>query len=264
MRSSRGVRMVNFVDQDDTQADTSKRSTAWAGAFAILYDPFVWVGERAGLRAQRKELLSRARGYTLEIGSGTGLNLPHYPDDLDELILIEPGAAMRSRLGNRLRRSGRRARVADASAERLPFADNSVDTVVSTFVLCTVEAPDLALREVARVLRPDGQLLFIEHVRSESPTLAYCQERLATPWCRFAQGCRCNRATAELIAACGFNLESLSRATWHGMPPIVRPLIAGRATTRRPPRHEPGAGVPEIGSRGAYRTLPANCGFFDV
>ena len=94
---------------------------------------------------------------------------------------------MRSRLEKRLSRSGRRARLVDAPAERLPFADGSVDTVVSTFVLCTVDAPDLALREIARVLRPDGQLLFIEHVRSESPTLAHWQDRLAGPWRRFAQ-----------------------------------------------------------------------------
>jgi SAM-dependent methyltransferase len=165
----------------------------------------------------------------VEIGSGTGLNLPHYPDDLDELVLTEPDAAMRSRLRKGIRRSGRRARVVDAPAHRLPFADGSVDTVVSTFVLCTAEAPDLALREIVRVLRPDGQLLFIEHVRSESPRLARWQDRLARPWCRFARGCRCNRATAELIATFGFELDHRRDASWRGMPPIVRPLIVGRA-----------------------------------
>ena len=212
-----------------TQVAPPGGSLAWARAFAVLYDPFLWVGERAGLRGQRKELLSRARGRTVEIGGGTGLNLPYYPGDLDELVVAEPDAAMRSRLDRRLSRSGRQARLVDAPAERLPFADGSVDTVVSTFVLCTVEAPDLALREIARVLRPDGQLLFIEHVRSESPTLAYWQDRLAGPWRRFAQGCRCNRATAELIVTCGLELEHLSEASWQAMPPIVRPLIAGRA-----------------------------------
>jgi SAM-dependent methyltransferase len=204
-------------------------SLAWARAFAALYDPFTWAGERAGMDGHRRELLSRARGCTVEIGGGTGLNLPHYPGDLDELVLAEPDAAMRSRLGKRLGRSGLRARVVDAPAERLPFADGSVDTVVSTLVLCAVDAPDLALREIARVLRHDGQLLFIEHVRSDSPALAGWQDRLARPWRRFACGCRCNRATTELIRACGLELEAVSEASWRAMPPIVRPLVVGRA-----------------------------------
>jgi SAM-dependent methyltransferase len=233
MRHSRGARTVAVMQNGVPQIAPSGGLTAWARAFAVLYDPFVWIGERAGLRAHRKELLSRARGCTVEIGGGTGLNLPYYPDDLDELVLIEPDAAMRSRLEKRLGHSDRRVRLVDGSAERLPFADGSVDTVISTLVLCTVEAPDLALHEIARVLRPDGQLLFIEHVRSDSPTLAYWQDRLAGAWRRFAVGCRCNRATAELIVACGLELEHVSKASWRTMPPIVRPLIAGRARTAR-------------------------------
>jgi ubiquinone/menaquinone biosynthesis C-methylase UbiE len=177
----------------------------------------------------RQELLAQARGRTLEIGSGTGLNLTHYPDELEELILAEPEAAMRTRLERRLRGSGRRASLIDAGAERLPLPDASIDTVVSTLVLCTVDAPDLALAEIARVLRPDGQLLFIEHVRSDSPTLAYWQDRLAKPWRHFAVGCRCNRATAELMTACGLHLD-VREASWNAVPPIVRPLILGRAT----------------------------------
>jgi SAM-dependent methyltransferase len=216
--------------KDDIQLTRPSSSGAWARASAALYDPFLWVGERTGVRTIREDLLGLARGRTLEIGGGTGLNLRHYPDGVDELIVVEPDAAMRSRLETKLRRSGRRARLVDAPAERLPFDDGTVDTVVSTFVLCTVDAPDLALREIARVLRPDGQLLFIEHVRSDSPTLASWQDRLAKPWSRFARGCRCNRATTELIvAAGGLELEQLDHACWHGMPPIVRPLITGRA-----------------------------------
>ena len=234
MRSNPGVRMVAVVENDVIHAKRSQGSGAWGRTFARLYDPFLWVGERAGLRGHRRELLSRARGCTLEIGSGTGLNLAHYPEDLDELVLIEPDPAMRSHLEKRLSRRGRRARLVDAPAERLPFADASFDTVVSTFVLCTVDAPHVALREIARVLRPDGQLLFLEHVRSESPTPARWQDRLAAPWRRFAQGCRCNRATAQLISACGLRLEYVREASWPAMPPIVRPLIAGRAQKTEP------------------------------
>ena len=207
-------------------------SFAWSRVFAAIYEPTLWAGERAGMSGHRAKLLSGARGYTVEIGGGTGMNLPHYPEDLHELVVTEPDASMRARLDKRLRRSGRQARVIDAPAERLPFADGSVDTVVSTLVLCTVDAPDLALREIARVLREDGQLLFIEHVRSDSPALAGWQDRLAGPWSRFACGCHCNRATAQLIGACGLELEAVSEVPWQAMPPIVRPLVIGRARKR--------------------------------
>jgi ubiquinone/menaquinone biosynthesis C-methylase UbiE len=200
----------------------------WARVFAAVYDPLLAVSERAGMRRRRQQLLQGARGRTVEIGSGTGLNLPHYPADLEELHLAEPEEAMRERLELRLERIGRSARVLDATAERLPFEDASVDTVVSTLVLCTVDAPDLALKEITRVLRPTGQLLFIEHVRSDSLTVAHWQDRLEAPWRHLAGGCRCNRATAEVMTGCGFELE-LTDATWRAMPPIVRPLIVGRA-----------------------------------
>jgi ubiquinone/menaquinone biosynthesis C-methylase UbiE len=221
--------MIAVVKNDITHATPSEGSTVWARAVAVVYDPFLWFGERAGVSALRKELLGKARGYTVEIGGGTGLNLPHYPDDLHELVLVEPDLSMRCRLEKRLRDSGRRARLVDAPAERLPFGDRSVDTVVSTFVLCTVDTPELALQEIVRVLRPDGQLLFLEHVRSDSPRLASWQDRLAEPWRRFARGCRCNRATAELIVTGGLTLDDLREGSWTAMPPIVRPLLAGRA-----------------------------------
>lgn len=216
----------------DVKAPPPSSPGLWTRAFAGLYDPVLWMSERVGMRARRQELLRHARGRTVELGSGTGLNLPHYPGDLDELSLTEPVEAMRVRLERNVRRSGRSARVLDAPAERLPFEDGSVDTVVSTLVLCTVDAPDLALREIARVLRSDGQLLFIEHVRSESPRLAAWQDRLAGPWQRFAEGCRCNRATVELIEACGLEVDRLGEGSWRGMPAIVKPLVAGRARLR--------------------------------
>jgi SAM-dependent methyltransferase len=242
--------------EDDVTEGTPAGDSTWARAFALLYDPFIWVGERAGLRAHRRALLSQARGCTLEIGSGTGLNLPHYPDDLNDLVLAEPDAAMLSRLEKRLRRSARSARLVDAQGERLPFPTGSVDTVVSTLVLCTVDAPDIVLREIVRVLRPGGQLLFLEHVRSESPTLARWQDRLAGPWRRFARGCRCNRATAELIVTCGLELEQTCETSWHAMPSIVRPLIVGRATVASSPRHESERAVAGAGSHVATQSEP--------
>jgi SAM-dependent methyltransferase len=230
MRDERRRRTVAVVQSGTLQAAATGGSDLWARAFAVLYDPFLWMGERAGVGALRRDLLGRARGRTVELGGGTGLNLRHYPDGLDELVLTEPEAAMRARLARRVDRGRIRARVLDASAERLPFADEAVDTVVSTFVLCTVESPDLALREIERVLRPGGRLLFLEHVRSESPRLAYWQDRLAGPWHRFAEGCHCNRATVELIRARGLKLGDVQETSWRAMPPIIRPLITGVAT----------------------------------
>lgn len=196
---------------------------------ALVYDPFVWAGELVGMRRRRRALVSAARGSVVEIGAGTGLNVAHYPDGVDDLLLAEPEPAMRRRLARRLQRHARQARIIDAPAERLPLADESVDTVVSTLVLCTVEDPEAALREIARVLRPGGQLLFLEHVRADSRVLAAWQDYLFRPWRGFAGGCCCNRPTGELMRACGFAVTAES-AVWRGMPRIVHPLLVGAAT----------------------------------
>ena len=200
----------------------------WTRIFAAVYEPSLVIGELAGMRRRRQALLAAAHGRVVELGAGTGLNLRHYPDQVEELILVEPDPAMRRRLERRVRRSGRAAEIVDAGAERLPLADHSVDTIVSTLVLCTVDDPVRSLREIARVLRPGGELLFLEHVRAESPRLARWQDRLSGPWRRFACGCRCNRATAELMGASGFDLDATD-AAWRAMPPIIRPLTIGRA-----------------------------------
>jgi ubiquinone/menaquinone biosynthesis C-methylase UbiE len=204
--------------------------------FAAIYEPSLLVGELAGMRRRRRALLSAATGRTLEIGGGTGLNLGHYGEAVSELIVAEPSPPMRRRLERRAElateaaeQTARKVRVIDAPAERLPFDDASLDTVVSTLVLCTVDDPAAALSEIVRVLRPDGRLLFIEHVRAESRALAWWQDRLAGPWRRFAEGCRCNRPTASLMAASGLAVDA-SAAKWRTMPHIVRPLITGYAT----------------------------------
>jgi SAM-dependent methyltransferase len=140
----------------------------WPRFVAATYDPFLALGERRGMHERRQRLLGRARGRVLEIGAGTGLNLAHYPDELEELVLSEPIDPMARRLELRLHRSGVRGSVLRAGADALPLATDSVDTVVSTLVLCTVPDPEVALDGIRRVLRPDGRLLFCEHVRSDS------------------------------------------------------------------------------------------------
>jgi len=204
-------------------------SAPWARLGARLYDPFLALSERRGMAERRGALLASARGRVLEIGAGTGLNLAHYPADLDELVLSEPEPPMRARLERRVARSGRAASVLSAPAEALPFADGTFDTVVSTLVLCTVADAPTALRELRRVLTPGGRLLFIEHVRGGAPRLARRQDRLAGPWRAFAQGCRCNQPTLELLERQGLDVVELARASWRGMPSVVRPLVVGHA-----------------------------------
>jgi len=220
----------------DTAALNTLRPTAapnrprgiWLRFGAAIYDPFVALGERRGMHERRRRLLGRARGRVLEIGAGTGLNLAHYPDELEELVLSEPIEPMARRLESRLDRSDVRGRVLRAGAEALPVATDSIDTVVSTLVLCTVPDPEAALEEIRRVLRPGGRLLFCEHVRSDSNLLARWQERLAGPWKAFASGCRCNQETLGLIER-ALRITRLGREEWRGMPGLVRPLIVGEA-----------------------------------
>lgn len=201
----------------------------WLRIMAVLYDPFLWIGEIAGMRRRRRKLVAQAYGSVVEIGAGTGLNVAHYPDGLDELVLTEPEPGMRRKLVRRLDRHGRAAAISGAHAERLPFASASIDTVVATLVLCTVDDPERALREIARVLRPGGQFLFIEHIRASWRPLALCQNIFERPWRAFGGGCVCNRPTLELMRAAGFTVEATD-AVWSGMPAIVYPLAVGRAT----------------------------------
>jgi ubiquinone/menaquinone biosynthesis C-methylase UbiE len=221
------------VSYDTAPAGTIHGEHRWDHVFAAIYDRLMRRGEQQTMGRLRSEVLSNARGRTLEIGAGTGANIPYYPDGIDELILAEPFEPMRRRLERRLREGGSSASTLDASAEALPLDGESVDTVVSTLVLCTVDLPDRALAEVARVLRPEGQLLFIEHVRSHSPRGARWQDRLVTPWRHFAAGCRCNRDTIASVTAAGFSTEHEDKH-WKGAPPIVAPLVIGRATKDEP------------------------------
>ena len=181
------------------------------------------------MRRRRRALLAEAHGRVLEIGAGTGLNVALYPTDVEDLVVAEPEPGMRRKLARRVGKLGRPVRILDAPAERLPLADSSVDTVVSTLVLCTVDDPERALREIARVLRPGGELLFIEHVRAQSRVLAACQDAFVRPWRGFAGGCVCNRPTLDLMRAAGFTVTA-GDAVWRGMPSIVHPLKMGRAT----------------------------------
>jgi SAM-dependent methyltransferase len=206
----------------------------WGRMFSALYDRGFKATEEAGLREMRHELLGQARGRVLELGAGTGLNLEHYPAGIEGLTLVEPDPHMTKRLREKLAQVGREAEVlvVEAPAEELPFPNDSFDTVAVTLVLCTVPDQAAALAEIRRVLKPDGRLLFLEHVRSHDPELAKWQDRLEGPWRFLGDGCHCNRDTVSAIGAAGFELGDVERGELPKAPGIVKPLRRGIAVVR--------------------------------
>lgn len=200
--------------------------------FARIYDRALASAERGEQGERRAALVARAEGRTLELGAGTGLNLPHYGEEVGELVLTEPFGPMAAQLRTHLAEQGREAEVIEAPAERLPLEDDSFDTVVCTLVLCTVDDQAATLAEAERVLRPGGTLLAFEHVRAQSPRLARAQDILHGPWYAIGHGCHCNRDTVAALERSALELESLERFELPTSPPIVRPMIA--ATARLP------------------------------
>jgi ubiquinone/menaquinone biosynthesis C-methylase UbiE len=199
--------------------------------FARVYDGAMKQLEREGGAELRHNLLAQASGRTLELGAGTGLNVEHYPEAVSELILTEPDPHMVKRLGERLEESGRTATIIQAPAEHVPFDAGAIDTVVSTWTLCTVDNPDAVLAEIARLLSAGGRFLFLEHVRSEdSERTARWQDRVTPLVRRAICGCRPNRRTLITIEASPLEIEHVS---WGEQPkgslPWEKPMIVGSA-----------------------------------
>ena len=202
----------------------------WGRGFSALYDRGLAATEEAGLREMRRETLAAAAGRTIDLGAGTGANLGLYPPSVTELVLAEPDPHMIKRLRAKVGEMGIDAEIVDAPAESLPYADSSFDTAVFTLVLCTVPDPAAALAEAARVLKPGGKLLFVEHVRAEDAGLARWQDRLERPWRFLGDGCHCNRDTVANIEASPFTVERVERGRLPKAPPLVRPLVRGSAS----------------------------------
>jgi len=201
----------------------------WGRAISALYDSLTRATEEAGLREMRRELLAGARGRTLDIGAGTGANIGLFGPETDEVVFAEPDPHMVKRLRRKLAEAANPSEVIQAPAERLPFPADGFDTVVFTLVLCTVPDQEASLAEAARVLRPGGQLLFLEHVRSHDPGLARWQDRLHGPWRLFGDGCNCNRDTVAAVSASPRELGAVESGELPKAPPIVRPLARGAA-----------------------------------
>lgn len=195
-----------------------------------LYDTFNAKVEREFGAERREHLLGHARGRTLEIGVGTGFNIAHYPPAVTELVITDPSEGMLARAHGRARDAGRDVGSALAGADALPFPDASFDTVVVTLVLCSVPSQATALAEIRRVLKPNGHLLFLEHVRWDDPQRARWQDRLEPVWKVMADGCHANRATVAGIERARFTVDHLETGEVPHAPPIVRPYVLGRAS----------------------------------
>jgi ubiquinone/menaquinone biosynthesis C-methylase UbiE len=202
----------------------------WGRLFAATYDRGLKATEEAGLRRMRIELLAGAGGRVVEIGAGTGVNLGLYSATVTDLVMVEPDPHMAKRLRSKAAEASSDATIVEAPAERLPFADGEFDVAVAMLVLCTVPDPVAAIAELARVLRPGGELLFVEHVRSERPELARWQDRLESPWRFLADGCHCNRDTVATIEASPLSVEHVEHDRLPKAPPLVRPLVRGSAS----------------------------------
>jgi ubiquinone/menaquinone biosynthesis C-methylase UbiE len=196
---------------------------------ALVYDRLRAASEEAGMREERRGLLARASGEVLEIGAGTGLNLPLYPPAVTRVVATEPNRHMERRLRRKAREAPVPVELLSAPAEALPLAAASVDTVVGTLVLCTVDDPALVLAEVARVLRPGGRYLFLEHVRAHDAGLARWQDRLAPLWGVIGGGCHPNRATLATLRASPLTVAEVREGHIPKTAPLVRPMIAGVA-----------------------------------
>jgi ubiquinone/menaquinone biosynthesis C-methylase UbiE len=199
---------------------------------ALLYDRLGTASEEAGLREERRRLLAHARGEVVEIGAGTGRNLPLYPRDVTRLVATEPDRHMAGRLRRRAREAPMPIELVTAPAEALPLPASSFDTVVGTLVLCTVSDPAAVLNEVARLLRPGGRYLFLEHVRGHEPRLARWQDRLA-PVCAAIDGCHPNRATLATLRASPLTVAEVHEGEIPKAARLVRPMIAGVAERPR-------------------------------
>ena len=201
--------------------------------FAAIYDRLMAANEKEGLGEMRADLLRSATGRVLEIGAGTGANLEHYPEAVTDLVLSEPDPHMAKRLRATVAERPRAAgtvEVVEAGAEELPFDDGGFDTVVSTLALCTVDAPERAVAEARRVLKPGGRFLFIEHVRDEEGSRrTRWQDRLERPWGWISGGCHPNRDSGRLLSGAFEEIE-LDDVEFPGsVPPLVKPMITGSA-----------------------------------
>jgi ubiquinone/menaquinone biosynthesis C-methylase UbiE len=176
----------------------------------------------------RRRIASAAEGRVLEIGIGSGLNLPFYPPRVSEIIGLEPSPRLAAMARRAARHTQLPVNLIEGSAEAIPLDSGDVDTVVTTWTLCSIEGADRALREMRRVLRPGGQLLFVEHGQSPDTSVRKWQDRLTPVTKRIGGGCHLNRPIRQLIGDAGFEITDLATGYARGPRPMSF-MYEGRA-----------------------------------
>ena len=180
--------------------------------------------EKYGVREFRRELLSGLAGRVIEVGAGNGLDFPYYPDTVREPVTEEPEPRLR-RLGEQAARAAPvPVRVVDGTAEALPFADGSFDAAIASLVLCSVAHQEQALRELRRMLKPDGESRFYAHAAAETPGLLRLQQVLDLVWPHLSGGCHTARDTVAAIERAGFWIERCRRFS-------IRPCVLAAPTS---------------------------------
>src|SRR5262249_28908189 len=189
-----------------------------------------WTLNHPAVHRERRVALAKAEGQTLEIGFGTGLNLPSYPETVTRLVALDSEAMLPNRVAERIRQARIPVEQIQFDATRpLPFEDSTFDTVVTTFTLCSVSDVSSALAELKRVLKDGGRYLFLEHGLSSNPAIARWQNRLNPIQRVVACGCNLNRGIDDLITRAGFRAEWLDRFVLPGVPEILGTSYRGGA-----------------------------------
>ena len=184
-------------------------------------------------RHLRTELLAPTHGDVLELGIGTGLNLPHYPTTIRELHAVDPARLLPKTVSARITKCSFPIHIEQGTAEALPHPDHRFDCVVSTWTLCTIPDPVRALQEVGRVLKPGGTFLFLEHGRSNDQKVSTWQDRLNPVQNVVGCGCHLNRRIDRLIGQAGLTITQLHRFAMKDVPRLGGEMYQGTATGAR-------------------------------